>query len=162
MDTARHATIYSGKSGVSTAHKGKEYRIGSLGTLLQCGKARLLDDKSYAMTREEDAWEAQYHTRHFPPLFACFLKLNLPRTCRIASEDPSAGPFHSGYGALPLLPFHCVYTRILERTWRRTANLVPPALFPPSQCLPTVFLMGFDHMEHLTQRKLKGGLVQVH
>ena len=92
MDTARHATIYSGKSGVSTAHKGKERRIGSLGTLLQCGKARLLDDKSYAMTREEDAWEAQYHTRHFPPLFACFLKLNLPRTCRIASEDTFSRP----------------------------------------------------------------------
>ena len=145
MDTTRLATIYSGKSGVSS--KLTRARNAVLGTYAHCSNvAILLDDKPYAMTgREEYVWEAQYTTHVTSlPFSRVFLNPISPGLAESPLRTPSAGPFHSVYGALPLLPFHCVYTRILERTWRRTAYTVPPALFPPSQCVPTVFLMGFD------------------
>ena len=136
MDTTRLATIYSGKSGVSS--KLTRARNAVLGTYAHCSNvAILLDDKPYAMTgREEYVWEAQYTTHVTSlPFSRVFLNPISPGLAESPLRTPSAGPFHSVYGALPLLPFHCVYTRILERTWRRTAYTVPPALFSfgPSQ-----------------------------
>ena len=68
VKTARHATKHSSKNGASSKlTRARDAVMGNLRTLLQIGRARLLVDKPYAMTRRERyAWEALSRLRGGP------------------------------------------------------------------------------------------------